>query len=787
MEEGMRFVSTRLGLKVMVWISGAVLSIFTLFMVIMLRAEARQAMDWSLKTGVLVSRTVEKGMEQSMNQGDMKSIQTMVENVSRASAVTRLRVVNEVGKVTRSSAPAEVGSVAQEALRGRRVRTLIDPAGGTLRIWSPLLNIGTCVECHQKAAAGEPLGLLDMTLSIAEEESALARSRRLMILWGFIMVVVVSATLFVLLHRLVLRHLAALSRAAGLMASGNTRAAVDIRTADEIGLLGQAFNRMAVNVNDAHEKNESLIQGISDPLMTVDVSLAVTFMNGPMETLTGYRREEAVGKLTCREILRCVECDNGCILRKIVQGLETTATARMTVIGRSGKATPVVSSDSVLRDSLGRIVGAISIMRDVTREQEAEAKLADEVSWSASVITAIADPIFTVDADKNITFLNGPAAAISGYTREEAVGQKCYRIFRGDICREGCIYDRALREGVSVHNIDRTLNPKEGPALLTQAAGSVLKTADRKGSGFLEIVRDVSEERSHVDNLVDILTHIRSAAETVISMARYILQNSEEQKRSVSEQSSSVKEVATTIEELDITSQQTAEKAEKVVETAQKTVQISRDGQMAVEGNIEVMKVIRSRVESIAEQILDLSQQAQQIGSIITAVNDLAEQTNLLALNAAIEAARAGEHGRGFTVVAMEVKKLAEQSQAATAKIANLITEIQEATRTCVQVTEEGARGVEEGVRLAGTAGETIQKAMGNIADTADAVQQIATIAKQQSVGIQQVSVAMTSINAGMNQTTQSAERLRETAESFSHLAAQLNELVRKYKLLGQE
>jgi methyl-accepting chemotaxis protein len=251
----------------------------------------------------------------------------------------------------------------------------------------------------------------------------------------------------------------------------------------------------------------------------------------------------------------------------------------------------------------------------------------------------------------------------------------------------------------------------------------------------------------------------------------------------MSEQSSSVKEVATTIEELDLTSQQTAEKAEAVVTSAQKSVEVSKEGQAAINEEIETMQMIREKVEAIARQILELSEQAQQIGTIVTAVNDIADQTNLLALNAAIEAARAGEHGKGFAVVAMEVKKLAEQSQLATARITDLVNEIQNTTRASVIATEEGAKGVEQGVRLALKGGDTIASVMLTISDTADAVQQISSIAKQQSVGIQQVSVAMSSINAGMKQTTSSAESLQLVAEDFNELAMALKNVARKYNI----
>ncbi len=785
----MRFLPTKLGATLMIWIAATLLVIFGIFMTLVIRTETRQTVDWTRGTAVIITKTVEKSMEQAMNEGDMKTIQTIAEDMVRASSVVSLRVINDKRTIAQSSDPREVGSTSQdrlveEALRSAQMKWELRPErGGILRVVQPLANSGRCVECHTKTPTGEVLGLLDLSLSVKDKMESISRTKRLATWAGFIMVVLVSATLFILLHRMVLRHIASLSHAAALMAQGNTNITVDIKTEDEIGLLGQAFNRMAVNVNDANERNTSLIRGISDPLLTVDGDLKVTFMNEPLEALTGYRAEEAVGILTCRELLRCDTCRDDCNLQRIIKGSSAGGSEKMNLTTRSGKIIPVISSESALKNSRGTVIGAIAIIRDVSREREAEQKLADEVSWSQSVIKAIADPMFTVDRDKNITFINEAALDLSGYTRTEALGQKCHRVFKGDICRRDCLYDRSLQQGESVHGVERNLIPKRGGEILARASGSVLLTADNTAVGCLEILRDVTEEQRHVANLLDVLKHVQTASETVNTMAQEILRNSDEQKMSVSEQSSSVKEVATTIEELDITSQQTAEKAEGVVQTAQKTVQISQEGSRAVEQNVEVMNRIRDRVESIAEQILDLSQQAQQIGSIVTAVNDLAEQTNLLALNAAIEAARAGEHGRGFTVVAMEVKKLAEQSQAATAKIGSLITQIQQASRTCVQVTEDGARGVEEGVKLTGTAGEIIQKVMGNISDTADAVQQIATIAKQQSVGIQQVSIAMANINAGMNQTTQSAGRLSQAAENFNRLAGELNALVRKYKL----
>src|SRR5207245_6843068 len=111
------------------------------------------------------------------------------------------------------------------------------------------------------------------------------------------------------------------------------------------------------------------------------------------------------------------------------------------------------------------------------------------------------------------------------------------------------------------------------------------------------------------------------------------------------------------------------------------------------------------QVESTGENILALAEQAQAISQIISSVNDIAEQTNLLALNAAIEASRAGEHGKGFSVVAAEVKSLADQSKKATAQVRQILGEIQKATNTAVLSTEQVTKGVASAGNVAGEAG----------------------------------------------------------------------------------
>src|SRR4030095_12852678 len=110
-------------------------------------------------------------------------------------------------------------------------------------------------------------------------------------------------------------------------------------------------------------------------------------------------------------------------------------------------------------------------------------------------------------------------------------------------------------------------------------------------------------------------------------------------------------------------------KAKLVAETAQRTAQTSQSGIKSTEETVAGINRIRQQMQSIADSMVRLSEQSQTIGQIVATVEDLAGQSNLLAVNASIEAAKAGEHGKGFSVVAQEVRTLAEQSRDGTREV----------------------------------------------------------------------------------------------------------------------
>jgi methyl-accepting chemotaxis protein len=194
------------------------------------------------------------------------------------------------------------------------------------------------------------------------------------------------------------------------------------------------------------------------------------------------------------------------------------------------------------------------------------------------------------------------------------------------------------------------------------------------------------------------------------------------------------------------------------------------------------MDDLQGRVQSIAEQILALSEQSQQIGEIITTVGDLADQSNLLALNAAIEANRAGEHGKGFAVVAQEIRSLAEQSKAATAQVRTILSDIQRATHAAVMATEQGTKGAEASAGTVEQAGHAIEALADVVQQSAQTAAQIAAAVRQHSVGMEQIAAAMGNIDQATRQSLAASRDTRQAAEHLTQFAQRLDLLVGPYR-----
>jgi methyl-accepting chemotaxis protein len=284
-----------------------------------------------------------------------------------------------------------------------------------------------------------------------------------------------------------------------------------------------------------------------------------------------------------------------------------------------------------------------------------------------------------------------------------------------------------------------------------------------------------------VAGLRDVAGQTRAATQNLNSAVSEILASTQQQSAGTSEQAAAIQQTSTTMEEVTQSGLQISQRAKEVSSSAEATSAASHTGLQAVENTARTMDAIREQAEAVAGNVVSLSERTQAIGEIISTVNDLAEQSHLLALNAAIEAAAAGEHGRSFSVIASEVKNLADQSREATVQVRSILGDIQKGINSSVMLSEEAVKRAESGKLQADIADRTIREMTGGIQESVQAFQQIVAGAGQQQIGFAQVTQAIRDIGQSSQQSAASTRQLEKAAVSLTSLGQQLQKAVERY------
>jgi len=320
-----------------------------------------------------------------------------------------------------------------------------------------------------------------------------------------------------------------------------------------------------------------------------------------------------------------------------------------------------------------------------------------------------------------------------------------------------------------------------------------IKLAEAVSEGDLTVRIDINQTdevgkladalQKMVENLKRITSEINNGVAILGTSASEILTTVTEISTGAAETATSVSETTTTIEEVRQTAMVSNQKAQSLMLSSQKAADSVDRGRESVNEVIASMKKIDNQMNLISETILKLADQNRTIGEITSSVSDIADQSNLLAVNAAIEAAKAGEHGRGFTVVAQEIRSLADQSKKATAQVKEIINDINKSVNQAVGVTEQGSRTVEEGGRLVAQSGEVIELLAENVEETAQASIQISSSNQQQMAGMEQIVPAMDNIKVASQQNVAGMKQAQAAAHDLNALGQNLKEILGKFKL----
>ncbi len=295
-----------------------------------------------------------------------------------------------------------------------------------------------------------------------------------------------------------------------------------------------------------------------------------------------------------------------------------------------------------------------------------------------------------------------------------------------------------------------------------------------------QIDKRLKSERKARQQVEQMLKTLSETAEKLATSASDILTATTEQAAAMSEEAAAVQQTSVTVEELKQVTALSTQKANLVATLAQQSEEVTQCGREAVERSVEGMLKVREEVQSLATSMQRLSEQTQAVGEIISTVQDIAEQSNMLAVNAAIEAARAGEHGYGFSVVANEVRVLAEQSRQATVQVRSILGEIQKAVTTALNNTEAESKSVEAGVELVNQAGEVIRSLTETISHSSNAANQIRASSDQHAAGVDQIALAITAIRDASVQALNNTHQTEQQAKMLRDISFSLNSMLKE-------
>lgn len=286
-----------------------------------------------------------------------------------------------------------------------------------------------------------------------------------------------------------------------------------------------------------------------------------------------------------------------------------------------------------------------------------------------------------------------------------------------------------------------------------------------------------------IDDLSALIHDVKKAAEQVADSTENILGNIEEMAKGAVDQAAQTENITALAREMNDLISNTNESAQKAAQSAQKARDVATEGSATIRKAIKAMYTIRDSVRESMKQVRILDENSMRIGEISDFISEISSRTNLLALNASIEAARAGEAGKGFSVVADEIRNLAERTNTSAEEISKLIEVIQKSVSLALQNIEKGNQEVGNGTRLMDEAGESLREILDKVNISSDSATKISEATKDQTKFSRQITISLEEIAGIAKETADHAQQSKEAATRLEALSLELNNAVEKFKL----
>lgn len=476
-------------------------------------------------------------------------------------------------------------------------------------------------------------------------------------------------------------------------------------------------------------------------------------------------------------------------LERILQGADSAAADQLASDAAWFEQTLTQLQDGVVKDpaALASLANAQSLFADVGQRVAEVGAAAAEVLEANAAETALLD---------NAEALGGAISATAEKIGD-AAGERPIGI--GSAGALGALMLVALlmtalqssisaRRRLEASNQASERNQQAILRLLDELAGLAdgdLTTTATVTEDFTGAIADainftIDQLRVLVSSINETSKSVSGAAEDAQATALHLAEAAEHQAQEITGASAAISEMAMSID-------QVSSNAAESATVAERSVELANSGSQVVQNTIGGMDTIREQIQDTSKRIKRLGESSQEIGDIVSLINDIADQTNILALNAAIQASMAGDAGRGFAVVADEVQRLAERSGGATRQIEALVKTIQSDTHEAVSSMEQTTAEVVRGAKLAEDAGVALEEIDSTSRSLAELIQNISNAARQQASSAGHISNTM---NIIQEITSQTSAGTTATAQSIGKLAGITNELrnsVDGFKLPGDE
>jgi len=305
--------------------------------------------------------------------------------------------------------------------------------------------------------------------------------------------------------------------------------------------------------------------------------------------------------------------------------------------------------------------------------------------------------------------------------------------------------------------------------------------------GMDEIGKLATAVNESAEAMDAVLRSVAQGVETLSSAAEELSVRSTQTSGNTQTETSKINQIAAATQEMTATIGEISHNAESAAGASRQSAETADKGGAVMQAAATTMEQIAAATRSVSEKMTSLAHRSEEIGKVVSVIQEISEQTNLLALNAAIEAARAGEHGRGFAVVAGEVRRLAERTKSATEEIAGTIRSIQEETQGTLQVMHDSRQAVEEGMGKTTDARQSLDAIIESSKHVGQQIELIATAATEQTSASGEISESASQISLLASENSQAAVETAEACKSLSRLASDLDGIIRQFHLESDE